>query len=171
MLLFNSVISSHGVTLHKSDIEHLCRDSFGVTLLVKRIVIADLTSSKGTRTTVFESTNGGLYAFSSVTAPLVLADIQKIMTRVGISVERYLPPRGDSEYFLQFGRSAFLDAYPGRRSVEDRETTFYQTLAPYGPALVKIARIKEGLFEFIPVVERWHKKMNYSYNPIEVRAL
>lgn len=154
--------------MSKDDIEHACRDSFGVSLDVKRVIVDDLISSKGSRITVFESKEGSLYAFLSVSAPLILADVKKIMTRAGISVQHYFPPRGDEEYFLEFGRSAFLDAYPGRRSVEDDETEFYQTLAPYGPALAKVARIKDGIFEFIPVVEQWRKKVDYSYNPIEV---
>jgi hypothetical protein len=151
------------------DLEGTCRAHFDAPLDIKRIVASNIPTGKSSHTTVFETKDRNVYALCESDLPLTLADIKKIMRGMGIEAKEYLPPAFDKDYFLNYGRDAFLAAYPGRKLVTNDDLSYYESLAPYTPALIKIARVKHELRQFVPVVNQWYKTLDYSYNQIEVK--
>lgn len=151
------------------DLESTCRAHFGTTFHVKRIVAQSIPTGKTSSTTVFETKAHERYALCVSDVPLTLKDVQRIMRGMGIEAASFLPPAFDPNYFVNYARGAFLAAYPGRKLTANDDISYYQSLAPYTPALVKIAQVKDGLRQFVPVVNQWHKAMDYSYSHIEVK--
>jgi len=152
-----------------NELERICRDSFATNLTIENILISNLSTSRGSRTTIFEADRHELYALCVGSQPLVLADVTRIMMSMGIEAEDYLPPAGDKDYFKAFGRQAFLDIYPGRKAATDQETTFYQTLAPYSPALVRIAKVRGEIREYAPSMREWQSAKTFSYARVRVQ--
>jgi hypothetical protein len=73
-----------------------------------------------------------------------LSDVKKIVTRMGLKAELYLPPKGEINYFDEIGRKKFRDVFPGRGHITSQDLIFYRTLAPYNPALVQINEVING---------------------------
>jgi len=151
------------------ELERICRDSFETTVAIKKVLVSNLSTSKGSRTTIFESDRHTLYALCVASQPLVLADIKRIIAGMGIEAEAYLAPHGDNTYFQEFGREAFFNMYPARKVASDKETAFYQTLAPYSPALVRIAKVKGEIREYVSSMREWQPAQTFSYARVQVK--
>lgn len=150
------------------DIEHKCRDLFGVDIHVKRIIFSNIQSGVGAKTTIFEADRHTLYAYCHGDDSLVLRDVQRIMRGMGIEPAEYLPPLGEGKYFADYGKQKIKDMYPGRRSHAGLEVSFYQALAPYSPGLVRIASIKGEIREYHSAMQQWQKLRDYSYTKVSV---
>lgn len=150
-------------------IEGLCKKGFGVDISVKQIITLNMPTSKGSVTTVFQDHRYTLYALCVASAPLALADVKQIMHGAGIEAETYLPPHGDPAYFANYGQKAFCAAFPGRKPINQQDTAFYQTLAPYNPALVRVSKIKGELRQYIAPTQRWQTAEECSYKRLQVQ--
>ena len=73
---------------------------------------------------------------------MILSDVKKIISRMGMRAELFLPPKGQPRYFEDIGKRKFREVFPGRKHVTDEDLHFYKTLAPYNPALVLISEVK-----------------------------
>lgn len=151
------------------DLESTCRAHFGAALQIQRIVARNIPTGKSSYTSVFESTKGETYALCVADTPLTLADVKRIIRGAGMEAETFFPPSNNPNYFLQYGQQAFLAAFPGRKLNASDDLSFYTSLAPYMPALVKVAQVKGELRQYVPVIGKWYKLLNYSYNRIEVQ--
>lgn len=151
------------------DLEGTCRAHFDAPLRIARIVAENIPTGKSSCTSVFETKNHEVYALITSDTPLVLADIKRIARGVGIEAAAYVPPAFDSNYFLNYGRDGFLAAYPGRKLTATDDISYYESLAPYTPALIKVASVKTELRQYVPVINQWRKVVDYSYSHIEVR--
>lgn len=156
---------------HLVDLEHACQDNFGVQLKIKRIISDDISTSDKSNTTVFETDNHTIYAFCRADSKLTLSDVKHIMKRMGMEVEAFLPPRGIDDYFVKFSRQAFTATYPGRNvgDMTAQQRAFYQDLAPYSPALVRVGRVKGEIREYFAALQRWQRSRPYSYARIKVQ--
>ena len=85
-----------------------------------------------------------LLLYVTGTSKLLLADVKKIVSRMGLTAELYLPPKGQAHYFDDIGREKFKKVFPGRSNPSALDLHYYRTLAPYNPALVQISEIKTG---------------------------
>jgi len=150
-------------------LERICKDYFGVDLGITNIVLNYIPTSKNSHTTVFKADRHTVYALCVSDDPLVLADIKSIIKLMGMKAEEFLPPDADTNYFLRFGHEKFLSAYPGRKSCADDETTFYQTLAPYNTALVRISKINGEIRQYDDTWKQWQKALEFSYLRMQVR--
>ena len=70
--------------------------------------------------------------------------MKKIVSRMGLAAELYLPPKGRPQYFDEVGRAKFSEVFPGRSHISAEDIVFYRTLAPYNPALIQISEVKTG---------------------------
>src|SRR5690606_32244647 len=75
---------------------------------------------------------------------LLLGDVKKIVSRMGLKAELYLPPKGQPDYFDYVGEQKFKEVFPSRTHINKDDLIFYRTLTPYNPALVQIQEIKNG---------------------------
>lgn len=150
-------------------LEQTCKENFAIDITVKQIIARDVYAGKDSYATLFEDNQGLLYAFCDGTS-LTLADVKEIVHGMGMEADTYFPPYGDPHYFLEQGKKNFFAVFPGRISVKDDEIRFYQTLAVYNPALVRITRVKGEIREFSPLGKRWQPLKNYSYARMRVSS-
>jgi hypothetical protein len=151
------------------DIEQKCRDFFDLEVKAKRVIASNVQTGSRARTTIFEADQHTVYALCVGDETLVLRDVQRMAKGMGIEPEAYLPPHGNENYFAEFGQQAIRSMYPGRMTSAGLETNFYQTLAPYSPALVQIARINGEIREYHSPLQQWQKLQDCSYAKVQVR--
>lgn len=149
-------------------IEKLAANQFGVSFDIKQVVVRDLPLSVSVRATLLITTKNQLYLYVVGEAPLVLADIKKFVGRMGLVADAYLPPADEPDYFNRVGREKFIEVFPSRRPLNDSDIAYYRTLAPYNPALVRIARIKNSeIFGYDLDAHDWRKVAEFSYSKIK----
>lgn len=125
-------------------IERLAKERFGVDFEIGQVIVRAVPVSRTADATVFLTKKKQLYVYISARSRLVLGDISKLVSRMGLKAELYLPPVGNPDYFNVIGREKFEAVFPGRTYVADDELRFYRTLAPYNPALALISEVKNG---------------------------
>lgn len=126
-------------------IERSCKSGFGVDAQIKQVIAWKIPVSRVDRATVFLTNKKQLYVYIEAQSRMVLADVKKIISRMGLKAEIYMPPKGQPRYFDEVGREKFAEVFPGRTHVTDQDLIFYRTLAPYSPALVQINEVKNGV--------------------------
>ena len=105
--------------------------------------------SRTARATVLLSKKRQLLVYLEASSPILLGDVKKIISRMGLKAELYMPPKGQPHYFDDIGRMKFSEVFPGRKVITDEDIVFYKTLAPYNPALVLISEVKKGeIYQF-----------------------
>ena len=129
-------------------LESTCRALFGTSIKPKHILESNIPTRKSSYTTIFETTKGEIYALCIADTPLVFADVRRIIRDIDDGPVKYIPPQNNAEYFHAYGRQAFRDSFPGRTLNSDDDISFYVSLAPYNPALVRLT-LKANLGKFI----------------------
>src|SRR5690606_14524575 len=119
-------------------LEHIVKDRFGLVCDVSQVIVHKIPVSHTGEATVFMTKKKQLFAYITAHSKLCLADMQKIVSRMGLKAELYLPPKGEVDYFDEIGRQRFREVFPGRRNPTPEDIMYYRTLAPYNPALVQI---------------------------------
>ncbi|MDD3035781.1 MAG: hypothetical protein PHO93_02580 [Candidatus Saccharimonadaceae bacterium] len=125
-------------------IERQISDRFGVDVEIMQAVLLRAPVSHTAEATLFLSTKKQLYLYIHSKSKILLGDVKKIVSRMGLKAELYIPPKGRQFYFEEVGRSKFLEVFPGRKNIGEQDLIFYRTLAPYNPALVLISEVKDG---------------------------
>lgn len=130
-------------------LERVSRERFGVDIEIDKVIVRATPVSRTANATVFLTKKKQLYVYISARSRSTLGDISKMVSRMGLRAELYLPPVGSPDYFNTIGREKFEAVFPGRTYVHDDELRFYRTLAPYNPALVLVQEVKNGeIFQF-----------------------
>ncbi len=125
-------------------LEQIAKSKFGLKIEVDKVIVRQIPVSHVAEATLFMTTKKQLFVYVSAHSKLVLGDVKKIVTRMGLKAELYLPPKGEVDYFDEIGRTKFSEVFPGRRNPSKDDIVFYRTLAPYNPGLVQIHEIKDG---------------------------
>jgi len=126
-------------------LERAIKESFGVDADVRQAIVFCAPVSRTADATLFLTTKKQLYLYITGKSKLLFGDIKKIVSRMGLKAEIYLPPKGRPTYFDEVGRSKFHEVFPGRKHITDEDIIFYRTLATYNPALVLISEVKNGI--------------------------
>jgi hypothetical protein len=126
------------------ELEKRIAKSFGVELGIGKIVLGQVPSGRASTATVFLTENKLLFAYIQAQSPLVLSDVQKMVSHMGLVVESFIPPAGRPDYFDEVGKKKFLEMFPGRTNVSSDDIRFYRTMSPYNPALVQIKEVTDG---------------------------
>lgn len=142
--------------------------TFGVHSDVESIIAAKLPVGRSAEATLYLTKKKLLLLFVTAEAPLVLADVQKIVSRAGLKAEMYLPPKGQPHYFEAIGKEKFNEVFPGRNAISEHDIAFYKTLAPYSPALIIIREVKNGIIYRYDSDARggWRPHSKFSYRRI-----
>jgi hypothetical protein len=125
-------------------LERAAKDRFGVDVEIGQVIVRAVTVSRTAKATVFLTKKKQLMVYIQGDSRILLGDMKKIVARMGLKAELYFPPKGQPDYFDAVGREKFHEVFPGRNHVSDDDIIFYRTLAPYNPALVLIAEVKNG---------------------------
>ena len=130
-------------------LERIVHDTVGLTIDIDNVILRASDVSRTARATVLLSKKRQLLVYIEASSPLLLGDVKKIISRMGLKAELYMPPKGQPHYFDDIGRMKFSEVFPGRKVITDEDIVFYKTLAPYNPALVLISEVKKGeIYQF-----------------------
>lgn len=125
-------------------IEQIAKDRFGLDIEIRQMIAREIPVGHTGEASVFLSKKKQLYAYIHGQSNYVLGDIQKIVSRMGLKAELYVPPKGQPHYFDDIATEKFRATYPGRMPSSYADLRYYKTLAPYNPALVVIQEVKSG---------------------------
>lgn len=148
-------------------VERAIKDKFGVDVDVRQ-TIAKVPISHTAHAHVFLTTKKQLYLYINGQSKFLFGDIKKLVQRIGLKAELYVPPKGRPNYFDEVGRAKFHDVFPGRSHVSDEDIIFYRTLAPYNPALILISEVKDGhIYQFdTDASGNWRVAKKFAYRRI-----
>jgi hypothetical protein len=150
-------------------LEAIALEHFGKRFDIEQVVARSIPTTHTTTASVFLTTKNQLYALVHGRAPLTLGDVRKIVKRMGLEAEAYLPPAHRPTYFDDIAVEKFKSVYPGRKDISDADLRFYRLSAPYNPALVLIAAVSDGVVrQFDPSDStNWRVAAKFPYRKIK----
>jgi hypothetical protein len=150
-------------------LERACKDHFGLDIDVDHMIVGQIEVSRTATATVFLTKKKQLLVYIDGHSRLLLGDIKKIISRMGLKAELYFPPKGQPDYFDHIGREKFREVFPGRGSITENDIIFYRTLAPYNPALVLISEVKNGeIYQYDSDAKSgWRVAVKFAYRRIK----
>lgn len=149
-------------------LERSCKVEFGIALAVKQVIAWRIPVSRTDDATVFLTDKKQLFVYIQAASNMVLSDVKKITTRMGLKAELYVPPKGRPQYFDEIGRKKFLEVFPGRSTISPEDIIFYRTLAPYNPALIQISEVSNGIVYCYDsdASSDWRPSVKFAYRRI-----
>lgn len=149
-------------------IERNIATAFGLKLNISDVIARDVSTGYTSTATVFKTSPNNIFVFIRSQGTMLLADVQKMLRGMNIDAESFVAPHGDDDYFKRIGVQKFKDMFPGKHIMSDDDTRYYQTLAPYSPALIRVARIKGDIRSFHFESKIWRKVRDYSFSKISL---
>lgn len=125
-------------------LEHAAKTGFGMSVAVDSIILSEVEVSNSAKASVYLTKKKQLLCMIHADGQLTLGEVRKIIARMGLKAELYLPPKGRPHYFDDIGSAKFREVFPSRRPTIEQDLAYYRTLAPYNPALVLIAEVRDG---------------------------
>ena len=149
-------------------LERTLQDSFGIDVDINQAIVFQVPVSHTAKATLFLTDKKQLYLYITGQSKLLLGDIKKIVSRMGLKSELYIPPKGQPLYFDDMSRSKFIEVFPGRKHVNHDDLIFYRTLVTYNPALVLISEVKNGeVYQFdSDSTTNWRVATRFAYRRI-----
>lgn len=150
-------------------LERSIKQVFGIELDVRQAVAAHLRVSHVAEATVFLTSKKQLYVYITAQSKLLLGDVKKIVSKMGLKAEVYLPPKGRPHYFDEVGTAKFREVFPGRSHVSEEDIIFYRTLTPYNPALILVSEVTDGhIYQFdTDSSTSWRVAAKFAYRRIK----
>ncbi len=149
-------------------LERKLKERFGVDVELGKVIVNSAPVNHTSTATLFLTPKKQLYVYIEGQSNLLLSDVKKIVSRMGLKAELYLPPKGQPQYFDEIGKTKFHEVFPGRSHVTTDDLIFYRTLAPYNPALVLISEVKNGeIYQFdTDASSNWRLIAKFAYRRI-----
>lgn len=150
-------------------IESIALEYFGKRFDIQQVVARSIPTTHTTTASVFLTTKNQLYALVHGRAPLTLGDVRKIVKRMGLEAEAYLPPAHRPNYFDDIAIEKFKAVYPGRNNPTDADLRYYRLSAPYNPALVLINAVADGTIRQFDSSDssNWRVAAKFQYRRIK----
>ncbi|MCX6728720.1 MAG: hypothetical protein NTV39_03050 [Candidatus Saccharibacteria bacterium] len=149
-------------------LERSIKEYFGVDIDISHVILYKVPVSRTAFATLFLTTKKQLLLHVTGQSKLLLGDVKKLVSRMGLKTELYFPPHGHPDYFNEIGRNKFHEVFPGRKNIVDSDINFYRLLAPYNPALALISEVKEGVvYQFdSDATSDWRVAAKFAYRRI-----
>lgn len=150
-------------------LEREAKDIFGVPVDVDKVIVRNIDVGRGAKATVYLTKKKQLICYIHGPARLLLSDVKKIASRMGLKIEMYMPPKNQPHYFDEIGREKFREVFPGRGKITESDIVFYRTLAPYSPALLLVSEVKNGHIYQADTAARggWRLSAKFAYRRIK----
>lgn len=150
-------------------LEQIAKKQFGLNIDIDQVIVRQVPVSRTAVATVFLTSKKQLYAYVSAQSNLTLGDVKKILVRMGLKAELFVPPKGRPNYFDDIGREHVKAVFPGRSHITPNDLIYYRTLAPYNPALVQIHEIPDGhIRQFdTDAHDNWRVAAKFAYRRIK----
>lgn len=142
---------------------------FGIDVDISKPIIYRVPAGRMVEATLFLTDKKQLYLYIKAQSKMIFDDIRKIVNRMGLKADIYLPPHGRPNYFNEIGKSKFLEVFPGRKSVSEDDIRYYKGLVPYNPALVLISEVRDGcVYQFdSDSTTNWRVGAKFTYRRIK----
>lgn len=150
-------------------LEQIAKKQFGLSVDVDKVIVRKIPVSRTAHATVYLTKKKQLYAFVVAESKQTLGDVKKIMSRMGLKAELYLPPKGQPNYFDDIGREHVRMVFPGKSNITQSDLIYYRTLAPYNPALVQIHEVVNGEIRQFDTYSHgdWRLAVKFAYRRIK----
>lgn len=150
-------------------LERSIKEYFGVDADIRQAIVFRVPISQTAEATLFLTSEKQLFLYIAGQSRLLLGDVKKLVSRMGLKADIFLPPKGQPNYFNDFGRNKFYEVFPGRKNIRNEDLIFYRTLAPYNPALVQISEVKDGhIYQFdSDSATNWRIAAKFAYRRIK----
>ncbi len=150
-------------------LERIAKERFGLDIDIDQVITRQIMVSHTTTATVFLTKKKQLFVYVTGHSRLLLGDVKKIVTRMGLIAELYVPPKNQPDYFDAIGHDKFRAVFPGRGHVSHDDIIFYRTLAPYNPAMVLISEVKSGeIYQYdSDTRSKWRVAAKFAYRRIK----
>ena len=152
------------------EIEKIAKERFMTHLEIEKVYSRNIPVGRSANASVFLTNKNKLYVLVNGMTPLTLGDVQKIIIRMGLIAEDFLPPKNKTDYFRNIAIDKFKNTYPGRHHITDEDLRFYRQMAPYNPALVNISAVKDGIIRQFDSTSRgeWRQAAKIQYRNIKI---
>lgn len=149
-------------------LEEIVKEKFDFSVEIQSIILPMSDVGRTAAASVFLTSKNHLAVYVEASSA-TLADIKKIVRRMGLKVEEFLPPKGQPNYFDDIGRERFQSVFPGMKIISSDDLLYYRTLAPYNPALGIISEVKNGeIYQFDPDARGgWRVGARFRYKRIQ----
>ncbi|HTK39790.1 MAG TPA: hypothetical protein VL362_02900 [Patescibacteria group bacterium] len=156
-------------TIDAIALEQAAKDKFGFIVDVDTVIVDEADIARSVKATVYLTKKKQLLCYMHGATKLTLGDVRKLATRMGFKIELCLPPKGRPKYFDELAEEQFRAVFPGRRPASDEDLAYYRTLAPYNPALILIAEVRDGtIYQFDPDARTsWRPAAKFAYRRIK----
>jgi len=150
-------------------LEKNMKAQFGVSADIDSVIARRFPVSRTAEATLLLTKKKQLFLYVNSQSKLLLSDVQKIVSRVGLKAELYLPPKNRPNYFDEVGIAKFREIFPGRGSISQQDIAFYRTLASYSPALILISEVKAGaIYQYdSDSTGEWRMNTKFTYRRIK----
>lgn len=150
-------------------LEAIAEEQFAKKLTITQVVARNIPTTHTTTASVFLTDKNQLYALIQGKAALTLGDIRKLVKRMGLIAEAYLPPANQPQYFNDVAVRKFKSVYPGRYDITDADLRYYRLSAAYNPALVLLAGIENDTIKQFDSSDssNWRVAAKYNYKRIK----
>ncbi len=149
-------------------LERSIKQYFGVDIDISHVIVYKVPVSRTASATLFLTTKKQLLLHISGQSKLLLVDVKKLVSRMGLKADVYFPPQGRPNYFDEIGINKFHEVFPGRKNITESDINFYRLLAPYNPALILISEVKDGnIYQFdSDSTSDWRQAVKFAYRRI-----
>lgn len=150
------------------NLEKYIKSRFSLPIEIKSMIADDLPVGASASAKVFLSDKGMLFALISGQQGLNLGDVKKIISRMSLRAEQFMPPAANPSYFNDIAKAKLSEIFPGKKVLKDEDLVFYRTLAPYNPALVQIAEVIGGVIKQYDrdAASGWRPSVKFAYRRI-----
>jgi hypothetical protein len=150
-------------------LEKVAKSQFGIDIDIDAVISRRFPVSRTAEATLFLTKKKQLFLYVTSQSKLLLSDVQKIVSRVGLKAELYVPPKGRPHYFDEVGTEKFREIFPGRGHINAQDILFYRTLTPYSPALILISEVKAGhIYQYdSDSTGQWRQNAKFTYRRIK----
>ena len=132
-------------------LEEIAKDKFDFPIEIQSIILPMSDVSRTAQATVVLDRTGELLAYITARAIMTLGDVKRLVRRMGLRPERFVPPKHQPNYFDDVATEKFQAVFPGMNVTSPDDLIYYRTLVPYNPALVVISEVKRGeIYQFDP---------------------
>lgn len=149
-------------------IEQVANHKFDLDLNVEQIVAESLPLSRMATASLFFDQHKRLYVLIQSETSMLLSDVKKMLVKMGVLAAEYFPPQGERDFFDVIATKHFQKVFPGRPVTSDSDLAYYRTLAPYNPALIEVAAVKNStIYGYDPdSADQWRAVCHLSYRKI-----
>lgn len=150
-------------------LEREVKEAFGMVVDIDQVIVRGIDVSRAVKATLFLTKKKQLLCYIHGHSRILLSDVKKIVSRMGLRAELYMPPKGQPTYFDDIGRDKFREVFPGRGTVRDQDIEYYRTLAPYNPALVLVSEVRDGVvYQYDSDAHSgWRPTVKFAYRRIK----